>query len=263
MEKETHDFKFDVGSSPKVLVKNIRGKVEIKQGKDKEIKIQVIKYPDTGNAEETHFIVEQESDNAVIAKVNFESSEFFRIRKPCKIEFLLEVPADCVVRVKNVSGDIYLEKVSGNHRLKNVSGSIVFSDVKSEEFMAKSVSGSVKGINLECACADIGTVSGSVKLSGMEVEELDVSTVSGSIKFEGGLGDGRHDLGTVSGSISLKIPEDTNLDIKASSISGRLKSDMNIKFTTISRKRWIGQINKGGSIMKLKTVSGSMNVNSL
>jgi DUF4097 and DUF4098 domain-containing protein YvlB len=94
----------------------------------------------------------------------------------------------------------------------------------------------------------------------MEIDQLDVSNVSGSIKFEGALGTGRHDVGTVSGSIKLLIPEDTNLDFKASSISGRLKSDLNIKYTSLSKNRWIGTLNDGGNPMRLKTVSGSMNI---
>lgn len=261
MDKEITDYKFEVGSPAKLIVKNIRGNVDIKQGDNKEITVQVIKYPDTGNDEETRFEVNQENDNSVKVSVKFEDKPFFRIRRPCRLDFIVVVPENCRVKVSNVSGNIDLEKISGDHRLKTVSGNITFSNFSAEDLTVKSVSGSIKGNAIKSNIADIGAVSGSINLSGMEVDRLDVSNVSGSIKFEGALGSGRHDVGTVSGSIHLQIPEDTNLDFKATSISGKLKSDLNIKYTSLSRNRWIGTLNDGGNPMKLKTVSGSMNIN--
>jgi len=261
MEKEVNDFKFEVKSPAKIKIKNIRGLINVKKGKSDEIKVQVIKFPDTGNAEESKYEVIQESDNSVSVAVDFENHGLFRIRKPCRIDFLVEVPEDCRVRASSVSGDIELVDIAGNHRLKTVSGDLTFSKVSAEDLTAKSVSGDVFGSETKSGSADIGSVSGSINLSGMDIEQLDVSNVSGSIKFEGALGTGRHDVGTVSGSIKLNIPEETNLDFKASSISGRLKSDLNIKYTSLSRNRWIGTLNEGGNPMKLKTVSGSMNIN--
>ena len=222
MDKEINDFKFEVKSPAKITIKNIRGIIDIKKGKTDEIKVQIIKYPDTGNAEESKFEVVQESDNSVKVAVEFEDLGLFRIRKPCRIDFLIEVPGECRVRASNVSGDIELVDVSGNHRLKTVSGDLNFSKVTAEHLIAKSVSGSVHGSDTKSGSADLGSVSGSINLSGMDIEQLDVSSVSGSIKFEGALGTGRHDVGTVSGSIKLLIPEDTNLDFKASSISSEI-----------------------------------------
>jgi DUF4097 and DUF4098 domain-containing protein YvlB len=263
MDKEIHDFKFNVADVSRIKIKNIRGSIDIKQGKNNEIKVQVIKHPDSCKGGETNFIVEQESESVVSAYVDFEYKKAFRINSPCRIDFIIEVPANCQVRAKNVSGTISLLNINGDHRLKSVSGSVKFSGVEADAFAAKSVSGSINGVSLKCTTAEISTVSGSIGLSEMDINELDVSSVSGGIKFEGSLGSARHDIGSVSGSINLKIPEDTNLDFKASSISGSLKSNLNIKFTSISRKRWIGQLNEGGSLLKLKTVSGSMKINSL
>jgi len=263
MENEIHDYKFEVDDSAKLNVKNIRGKIDIKKGIDNVIKIQVIKYPETGNDEETKIIVHQESDSTVEAKVNFDGKDFLRVRRPCRIEFIIEVPANCQVNAKNVSGDVILDNVDGDHRLGTVSGSIRFSNVKADVFASKSVSGGVLGDNLVCKTAEIKSVSGSVILSEMAIDEMDLSTVSGSIKYNGALGSGRHDIGSVSGSINLKIPGKTNLDFKASSISGKLNSDLNIKFTSISKRSWAGKLNDGGALIKLKTISGSMNINTL
>ena len=261
MDKEITDYKFEVESPAKITVRNIRGNVDIKQGDSKEISVQVIKYPNTGNDDETKFEVTQDSDNSVKVSVEFQDKGFFRIRRPCRLDFIVVVPENCQVKASNVSGNIDLENVSGDHRLKTVSGNVTFSGISAEDLTVKSVSGSIKGNSTKSTMADLGAVSGSINLSGMEVDRLDVSNVSGSIKFEGALGSGRHDVGTVSGSIHLQIPEDTNLEFKASSISGKLKSDLNIKYTSLSRNRWIGTLNAGGNPMKLKTVSGSMNIN--
>ncbi len=263
MDKEIQDYRFDVSDTPVIKIKNIRGEINIKQGDDNEIKVQVIKHPDTCKGGETNITVEQISDSVISASVDFEHRKAFRLNSPCRIDFIIEVPAACQVRAKNVSGNIELQNINGDHRLKSVSGSVKFSGIEADDFAAKSVSGKILGANLKCANAEIGSVSGSLKLSEMEIEESGISTISGSISYEGALGSGRHDIGTISGSINLSIPEDTNMDFRASSISGNLKSNMNLQFTSISRKKWAGQLNEGGSLMKLKTISGSMRINSL
>ena len=79
MEKEVNDFKFEVKSPAKIKIKNIRGLIDVKKGKSDEIKVQVIKYPDTGNAEESKYEVIQESDNSVSVAVDFENHGLFRI----------------------------------------------------------------------------------------------------------------------------------------------------------------------------------------
>lgn len=261
MEKEINDYKFEVTTPAKITIKNIRGLIDVKQGSESEIKVQVIKYPDTGNAEETQFSVHQESNKKVCAEVTFDTDGFFKVRKPCRLDFIVEVPADCTVVAKNVSGNIDLVGVNGNHRLKTVSGNVSASEVTGSDVVMKSVSGKITGSGIKSDTTEATSVSGSVKLSEMKVDQLDVSTVSGSIKYIGALGAGRHDLGSVSGSIKLTIPEDSNLDIKASSISGKLNSNLPIKYTSLSKTRWIGTLNDGGNPMKLKTVSGSMGIN--
>ena len=260
MTTETKDYKFDVTSPAKIIIKNIRGKVNVKKGADGEIKVQVIKYLDTGNSEDTLFEVTQESDGSVLAAVDFENLKILNIKKPCRIDFIVETPQTCQVKVKSVSGEVQLEGVDGNHNLKTVSGGLEFSKVRAEDITAKTVSGSILGNEINSSVADIGTVSGSIKLSNMNISRLDVSSVSGSMSYDGILGDGRHDFGSVSGNIKLIIPEDTNLDLKASSISGKLKSDLNIKYTSLSKRSWIGKLNNGGSPIKLKTVSGNMRI---
>ena len=62
-EKQEHEFK--VGSPAALLVRNIRGDVEIIPGADGIIKVEVITYPDSGSAGDTRIELTQESDGRV------------------------------------------------------------------------------------------------------------------------------------------------------------------------------------------------------
>ena len=103
-EKQEHEFK--VGSPADLLVKNIRGDVEIVPGTDGLIKVEVITYPDDGNADDTRIELTQEKDGRVRAEVTI-PDRIFGYRRPLRVDFKIEAPVHTHLKTRLVSGSVH------------------------------------------------------------------------------------------------------------------------------------------------------------
>lgn len=121
---------------------------------------------------------------------------------------------------------------------------------------ARTVNGSIKAASLQ---SDLfaQTVNGSIDLSTTGAAKA--TTVNGSIKAQIGATTLQDDLefNTVNGSITLVLPEGLNADIEASTVGGRVTTD--IPLTVSQRGRQArGVMGSGGAQIELNTVNGSV-----
>lgn len=89
---------------------------------------------------------------------------------------------------------------------------------------------------------------------------VSAKTVNGGIRVRAGsIGDGPVEYETVNGSVTLELPAslDANLDI--TTVTGNVTSDYPVTIEgRFSRRRLQGQVGKGGPVLRLKTVNGSI-----
>ncbi len=150
------------------------------------------------------------------------------------------------------------------------------SDIK---YDISNVSGSVTLETLVGKKIDVQNVSGSVRLTDCGADNISVSNVSGSIRIHDAAGPVK--LNSVSGSIRAEFNEKLRYPVSAETVSGSVHLDVHsgssfeAEFETLSGgvhtdfKKYGG--NKEGTIVagdgdisvKLKTLSGSITVNSL
>ncbi|MEJ2757193.1 MAG: DUF4097 family beta strand repeat-containing protein [Anaerolineales bacterium] len=245
MNTEVTEQTFNVGSPARLKVRNVRGKVELIPGADGVIKIEVTTHLDDGNPDYTQIELNQHDSGEVEARVRTPENSFGIFnRKPLRVDFKIEVPAQTNVDAKIVSGDIHAHGFTGSQHLASVSGSLHLKDL-SGTLDLDSVSGKIKGENLS-GKGDISVVSGRMELTDCAFTSLKSSTVSG-IK-----------LNAVSGTLTLAVPKDTHCDASASAISGRFYTDLNVSQSKVSKRNWKVRIGQGGPRVKMSTVSGKM-----
>ncbi len=196
--------------------------------------------------------------------------------------------------IRSVSGDIEISEIDGRVVARSVSGSIAVRGV-AQDLDLKSISGSVtvantggrtsisatsgpvevvdvagdlevKGVSGDISIRRVRgrieaeTVSGDVGISESSAATVRASTVSGNISFSGSLHpEERYELKSFSGNVEAVLPGNSSFDLEASTFSGSLESDFEIKIQGRMEKRSIrGTVGQGGAILELSSFSGTV-----
>jgi Putative adhesin len=196
----------------------------------------------------------------------------------------VKVPRGSEVDITAVSADITSTGVMGAQRLKSVSGSIK-ADIGQADVEAKTVSGDVvlRGQGGKPAQLHLTSISGSIRLehgsgdleanttSGSLSIQLDTArsvrmrTIAGDVTLRGKLTkDADVDAQTVSGPIKMSIDSDSGFEYDVSTFSGDIGNCFNAKSERTSRygpgERLSGSLGKGSAHVRMKTMSGDINL---
>lgn len=257
MSTEIKEHVFEVKSPAELVVKNIRGLVSVKPGEAGVVKIKETRHLDDGNPEYTEILVGQNSSGKVMAKVSMPDTFFgFFNRRPLRVDFEIEAPVETNVQVKMVSGAVEVSGLNGEMDLRTVSGSMTVANL-SGRLDLDTVSGSIRGTNLT-GDARVTVVSGKIDLRGCDFPSLRAKVVSGKAAVETKFGEGPYQLDAVSGKLVLVVPANTNCVVDASAVSGRFKTDLAVSQSSVSRRSWYVKIGEGGPTVRMKAVSGNM-----
>jgi hypothetical protein len=147
------------------------------------------------------------------------------------------------VKVKTVSGDVTLADLHDVVDVKTVSGDVDARGITAD-LKAKTVSGDLTVVDGTCRWVDANSVSGDVLL------DLDPDPA------------GVYTFKTVSGDVALQTRGEPNLLVEASSVSGRLVSDLGIAWEDDrpGRRRVRERIGEGGARLVVTTVSGELRI---
>jgi len=261
MSQEKAEYTFEVSEKPGVVVKNIRGTITVQPGSEGQIHVQTTKHLDSGNAERTQILVNQDDSGRVTAKVKYENGALglFNYSRPCRVDLVLTVPPTCAVEVDGVSCGITVSGVSGGLDAATVSGDLSLKEI-SGALQIKTVSGDVTGNNLKGEL-NLSTVSGDVSLDSSNFPVFKVNTVSGDLALETSLAEGPYRLRSVSGNARLTIPEETQATITLGSVSGHIaapKSLIQQDLKAPGSRRQVAELNGGGVPIHFKSVSGDL-----
>jgi DUF4097 and DUF4098 domain-containing protein YvlB len=258
MIEENYEETFKVETPARLVVKNVRGTVSIKPGAEDEINILATKHLDSGNPENTEVILEQSQDGVVNAIAKYDTSDLlgFGLHRPCKVDFEITTPKACSVRLKTVSASSSAQGLEGDFRFKSVSGRLALEDLTGS-IEANTVSGSLLANHLR-GPAELESVSGKIEATDCDFSKLYANSVSGKITVFSEVGDGPYKFNTVSGRIKFIVPQKTACTISASSVSGKFKTDLNAKYSSIGRRNWHADLEGGGTEVRMKSVSGGL-----
>jgi hypothetical protein len=262
MSTETFEQTFEVETPARLKVSNVRGQVDVKPGEDGIIRITAVKHKAAALNGNTQIIIEQQEDGQVIAEAKFDQSiaNWFGLNKPCQVDFTIQVPRACSVKVNCVSSSTAIEGLEGDIDVNCVSGNLQLSNLKGK-FNFSSVSGKIDAENLT-GSMEMNNVSGRVQITESYIPTMIGKTVSGNVSIETPLTEGPYEFKTVSGNVALITPEDATCTIRTKSVSGTAKVNLPITSKSGRRNNQVIEAAGGGPEVSIKSVSGVLKIGS-
>lgn len=282
--RETWSRTFKTGPQGALELWNLAGDVTIVGGSGDAIQVEAVKRLHRG------------SDRAYLDRLEIRATESpgrVRIRTvfpeaknvAAEVEFHVTVPAGTTVTVQTISGDIQVDKVTGDAeaesvsgdvtitgarrlvRVKSVSGDVTVTDAAGETLEANSVSGDVQLRGLKAKACSLQTVSGSVNAQGAACERAEMRSVSGDVDYAGSLSPGgRYEFKSHSGDVRLSVGSGTGFSVTASTFSGSVSSQLQLTNVTRNEQsrhgprneRLQGTFGDGSAQVMVTTFSGSV-----
>ncbi len=162
------------------------------------------------------------------------------------------------IRASAGSGDISVATCGGALHLQSGSGSITVTGA-ARGAEASSGSGDLRITQTGPGNDHLNSASGSIYLEGAN-GSVDASSSSGGISIQGSPA-GPWQVRSVSGSILAAFVHGASFDLSASTISGKVDSELPVTVTgEFGPRRYRGSIHGGGPAVKLSTVSGSIRI---
>jgi hypothetical protein len=271
--------KIFMASSPaRLVISNIRGSVEIHPGQEGVISIHITKDTNSGDAKRTEIELTQATDDTVKAATHFPEGAWSWLfgSFPCRVDYVLEAPGKCSIKINGVSSDAVAEgfegefsfhSVSGEMTLRGLTGPVKINTVSGKVELAEltgelhltTVSGKVSGKCIH-GPVQLNTVSGQVALDESSLSSVDATTVSGRMEYQTAFGAGPYHFHSVSGDVELLVPPETHCSAELRAISGKLYTKL--PATSISRQNGnqTAEIQGGGVKVSLQSVSGNLSL---
>ncbi len=265
MNTETTEQFYSVNAPAQLEIKNIRGSVKVR-GVDgtNSIRITAVKHLDSGDPQRTEILMSQLPDGSVSVETRYQESgwllSLLGAHWPCKVDYTVEAPTDCALRLEGVSNTAMVEGLRGELHLKSVSGEIEVR-LLSGTISLHSISGDIGGDQLSGALM-VDTTSGRVRLDTSDFKSLQANSVSGALFFKTPLSEGPYTLKTVSGNIRLVVPAQSACSVDFHSISGHFSSNLPTTSDQRQRHSQSAEIQGGGPAIKFNTVSGNASLES-
>jgi lia operon protein LiaG len=159
-----------------------------------------------------------------------------------------------------VSGDIKIDDIQAAELvLDSTSGDMKLDRISSEKIRIESTSGDVV-VRDYTGNIDVSNTSGDISLiSSMENEDISVRSVSGDIFIEQEVVSDM-DIKVTSGDVRVSLPQDSEFKLDASTLSGEIEHDFDLKIESSSRRSLEGFIGDSEYRIMVNTTSGDITV---
>jgi hypothetical protein len=285
---------FQIGAAGNIDLGNIAGDIVVTRGSGNEVTIEVIKTARARTDEEAKEALQlvqvslTERAGHVEGRVRYPNRDEVRRRNwrgiNVTVQYTVSAPERArlmlnsvsgAISVRDIKGDIAAETISGDVKIANggrlskaktVSGSVEITDTTLDGAIdSNTISGTMLLRNVKARRLDVGSISGPVVLENVDCERLDAQSMSGGVRFTGPLTPGgRYDIGSHAGEIQITITGNVGFQLDASSFSGRIRSDLDLKGldpqqANNRRGREIsGTYGDGSAFLDVSTFSGSI-----
>jgi hypothetical protein len=182
------------------------------------------------------------------------------------VDYVLEVPAQTLLEIHNISGQIKVDNVSGNVNIDALNSSIELVAIKGAMIL-RSVSGNMN-ISFSSGRIEANSISGDLVFIDLESQSVDGSTTSGNIVYKGNFFDnGRYALSNYSGTIDVSAPANSSFELDARSIKGSVASDIALNpkphynlNPAVMKQSLLGIYNDGAAAVHLSSFSGRIRI---
>jgi DUF4097 and DUF4098 domain-containing protein YvlB len=173
------------------------------------------------------------------------------------------------VRVEDVVGDVHARTSGGQVRIERVRGT-VDAGTSGGAVEIATIAGDVRagtsggGITIEAASGDVWaeTSGGAIRVRGAG-GRVEAHTSGGPVTVDFAPGNARGgELSTSGGGVTAAVDPAARLSIDASTSGGGVTSDLALTTRTFSRTSIRGDLNGGGSPLRLRTSGGGIRISS-
>jgi hypothetical protein len=160
--------------------------------------------------------------------------------------------------VSSSSGDITLDRVGGKLDVRTSSGDVQLEDGQVVDAIVQTSSGDVE-LEGVAGALTLQSNSGDITVRAARDGQLDIQTSSGDLDYTGGLASaGAHSLAASSGDITLHLPATSSFALEASTSSGDLRSDFELRGEQREGNTRTGTVGAGGPRLQVSTSSGDI-----
>lgn len=161
--------------------------------------------------------------------------------------------------ISTSSGEVQLSNVGGRLEVSTSSGDVELDDGNVSEAAVSTTSGDIK-LEGVASMINVESVSGDITVSDARDGQIRLSTTSGNVEYEGSLDGGDSSMTTISGDVKLQLPDDSGFRLEASTVSGDLSSDFDLRDGQQSRRNLSGTAGDGAATLRIETTSGNISV---
>lgn len=157
------------------------------------------------------------------------------------VEYRIWVPRGARLGIENTNGKLTVTGTQGRADLETTNGGVAVDRAGGE--------------------LEIGTTNGSIEVT-RSAGVVQASTTNGSIDVEldAAPDDDQLSFSTTNGSITLRVPREAGMSLDAAATNGRVNSDFEVTSGRSERRRLEGEVNGGGSKVRLRTTNGSIRI---
>jgi hypothetical protein len=111
---------------------------------------------------------------------------------------------------------------------------------------------------------ELNFVTGKATVAGVQSNQLKISSMEGSVTIQGEIAEAaEYDINTAGGSIDVELPNSAACTINASSVTGRLKCDLDL-IDVEERANWIsGVYNAAKADLRLNSIGGHITLTNM
>ena len=205
---------------------------------------------------------------------NFNVSTAYRVTAPAGTRIKTDSISGSVT-VTGLRGDLTLNTISGDIRIEragkvvngqSISGAVELISAEDDAVVElSSTSGNVLARGVKVRRLDLGSISGTVRGSDLQCDAATLHTISGNVEYGGSLTNGgSYDFQTHSGDVRLTVSGGTGFEIKASTFSGEIRSGLQLKLESTGGRdsRTIrGTYGDGRARVEASSFSGTIIIN--
>ena len=175
------------------------------------------------------------------------------------VDLRISVPDGVALDVQTVSGDLSADGLRADGSLSTTSGAIDLAD-SSGALQVQTVSGDIT-LGGASGLLRVRSISGDIALRDLRDARLDLESTSGDIAVTGSLADGQQStISNISGGVHVRLPAAADLRLNASTVSGDLSSDLDLRDALRERRSLSGTVGVGKTTLTISTTSGDIEV---
>jgi hypothetical protein len=162
--------------------------------------------------------------------------------------------------VNTTSGEVQLDNITGKLNVESISGDVKLEQGKIDGATVKTTSGEVT-LDGVAGALNLESVSGDIQVREAHDGQLDVSTTSGEIEYQGSLANASaNKLNSISGDVKLRLPDAGGFRLDASTVSGDISSDFELRDGQPARRSLSGTVGDGSASLTIGTTSGDISI---